>query len=124
MVISLVQTLNKMIEVVIIFSLALSESYGRTVRECLLQGIPVLALNSKSMNYLEMQFPNSGLKTFEMEELHNGKIETKLAELRASGVKEVLKRHILSINEETSNILAESWKTLIDDEESLQKRKT
>jgi hypothetical protein len=71
-----------------------------------------------------MQFPNSGLKTFEMEELHNGKIETKLAELRASGVKEVLKRHILSINEETSNILAESWKTLIDDEESLQKRKT
>jgi glycosyltransferase involved in cell wall biosynthesis len=115
---------NKMSEIGILLSLAPSESYGRTVRECLLQGIPVLALNSKSMNHLEMQFPNSGLKTFEMEELHNGKIETKLAELRASGVKEVLKRHILSINEETSNILAESWKTLIDDDESLQKRKT
>lgn len=108
---------NKMSEIGILLSLAPSESYGRAVRECLVQGIPVLALNSKSMNYLEMQFPNSGLKTFELDELHNGKIETKLSGLRASGVKDSLKRHILSINEETSNILAKSWKTLIDDDE-------
>jgi len=115
---------NKMNEIGILLSLAPSESYGRTVRECLLQGIPVLALNSKSMNYLEKQYPNSGLKTFEMEELQNGKIEIKLAELRSSGVKENLKGHILSVNEETSNILAQSWKVLIDEGESSQKRKT
>jgi glycosyltransferase involved in cell wall biosynthesis len=113
---------NKMSEIGILLSLAPSESYGRTVRECLIQGIPVLALNSKSMNCLEMQYPNSGLKTFELEELHNGKIEIKITELRSSGVKENLKRHILSINEETSNILAQSWKDLIDEDESSQKR--
>lgn len=112
---------NKMSEIGILLSLAPSESYGRTVREFLLQGIPVLALNSKSMNYLEKQYPNSGLKTFEMKEIQNGKIETKLAELRSSGVKENLKGHILSIDEETSNILAQSWKILIDEGKNSQR---
>jgi glycosyltransferase involved in cell wall biosynthesis len=104
---------KRLSEIGVLLSLAPSESYGRTVRECLLNGIPVCAVNSKSMNYLEKQYPNCGLKTFEIEELLSGKIAVKIAELRNLGVKENLKRHILSLNEDSSNILAQSWNNLI-----------
>jgi glycosyltransferase involved in cell wall biosynthesis len=105
---------NKLSEIGVLLSFAPSESYGRTVRECLLRGIPVFAVNSKSMSYLEKQYPNCGLTTFELEELCNGKIVVKLAELRDIGVKENLKRHILCLNENSSQILAQSWSNLIE----------
>jgi glycosyltransferase involved in cell wall biosynthesis len=104
---------NKINEIGVLLSLAPSESYGRTVRECLLLGIPVLAINSKSLKYLEKRYPESGLKTFEIDELYNGNIDVKIAQLRDIGVKENLKRHILSVNEDSSRILAKSWNNLI-----------
>ncbi len=96
-------------EITLLVSTAPAESYGRSIREALIHGVPVLAIPSsgadevakltQSLGFIDRNFPEKTL--------------TNLGRVLDSGVNLETRKKLLDLNGQTSKLLVDSWNNLL-----------
>jgi hypothetical protein len=96
-------------EITLLVSTAHAESYGRSIREALIYGVPVLAIPSTgadevakltdSLGFIDTNFPEKTLMN--------------LNRVLNSGVSLETRKRLLDLNSQNSKLLVESWKNLL-----------
>ncbi len=92
----------------LVLSLAPSESYGRTMREALLFGIPVLAVESSGVNELIHLVGNQSVLTVNPKDT-SAEIRVKVEKLLTAGVSHKTKNQIMEVELRKNSLLIESW---------------
>jgi glycosyltransferase involved in cell wall biosynthesis len=92
----------------LILSLAPSESYGRAMREALLFGVPVLAIESSGVKELIQLVGNESVLIVTSEEA-SAEIVVKLEKLLTARVSSETKNKIMEVELRKNSLLIESW---------------
>lgn len=92
----------------LVLSLAPSESYGRAMREALLFGIPVLAVESSGVNELIQLVGNQSVRTVNRKDT-SAEIRVKVEKLLTAGVSHKTKNQIMEVELRKNSLLIESW---------------
>jgi glycosyltransferase involved in cell wall biosynthesis len=92
----------------LVLSLAPSESYGRAMREALLFGIPVLAVESSGVKELIQLVGNQSVLTVNPKDT-SAEIRVKVEKLLTAGVSHKTKNQIMEVELRKNSLLIESW---------------
>jgi len=92
----------------LVLSLAPSESYGRAMREALLFGIPVLAVESSGVKELIQLVGNESVLTVNPKDTY-AEIRVKVEKLLTTGVSHETKNQIMEVELRKNSLLIESW---------------
>jgi len=99
-------------KVKMLLSTAPSESYGMAVRECLVNGIPVLAITSPALMRLRDKFDGVGFELIQRNQVQNGEFMKFFLALQKCRVAPEIKKQILIENWQGARQLVLSWKNL------------
>ncbi len=105
----------------LVLSLAPSESYGRTMREALLFGIPVLAVESSGVNELIHLIGNQSVRIVNPKDT-SAEIRVKVEKLLTAGVSHRAKRQIMEEELRKNSLLIESWSQTMKEFKSKESR--
>ena len=92
----------------LILSLAPSESYGRAMREALLFGVPVLAVESSGVKELTQLVGNESVLTLTPKDT-SAEMVVKLEKLLTAGVSHKTKNQIMVVELRKNSLLIDSW---------------
>jgi glycosyltransferase involved in cell wall biosynthesis len=96
-------------EITVLASTAPAESFGRSIREALIHGVPVLAISSSGANEVAQLTDSIGFMNLESA----GETISNLNRLLLHGVSSETQEKLLALNHGNSKALVKSWETLL-----------